>query len=104
MGSAPYRLGQQNVYSATRGNAYAQELPVKPWKEAGVTPADWRRAHRAVVALIADLVWRARGSKEARVLERDAAMQRLSRIAEGDPESTRYGLDLAHAEDQHDRS
>jgi hypothetical protein len=35
-------------------------------------------------------------------MERDAAMQRLSRIAEGDPESTRYGLDLAHAEDEHD--
>lgn len=34
-------------------------------------------------------------------MERDAAMQRLSRIAEGDPESTRYGLDLAHAEDEH---
>ena len=33
-------------------------------------------------------------------MERDAAMQRLSRIAEGDPESTRYGLDLAHAEEE----
>ena len=74
---------------------------VKPWREAGVSPADWRRAHRAVVALIADLVWRSRGSKEARQLEKDAAMQRLSRIAEGDPESTRYGLDLAHADDEH---
>jgi hypothetical protein len=73
---------------------------VKPWKEAGVTASDWRRAHRAVVGLIADLVWRARGSKEVRPLERDAAMQRLSRIAEGDPESTRYGLDLAHSEDE----
>jgi hypothetical protein len=71
---------------------------VKPWKEAGVTQADWRRAHRAVVGLIADLVWRARGNKEARRTEREAAMQRLSRIAEGDPESTRYGLDLAHTE------
>ena len=28
-------------------------------------------------------------------------MQRLSRIAEGDPESTRYGLDLAHGEAEH---
>jgi hypothetical protein len=74
---------------------------VKPWKEAGVTPADWRRAQRAVVGLIADLVWRARGSKEARPLDRDAAMQRLSRIADGDPESTRYGLDLAHSEADH---
>jgi hypothetical protein len=27
-------------------------------------------------------------------------MQRLSRIAEGDPESTRYGLDLAHSEEE----
>lgn len=84
-----------------RGSDDAQQFGVKPWREAGVTPADWRRAHRAVVALIADLVWRTRGSKEARQLERDDAMQRLSRIAEGDPESTRYGLDLAHADDQH---
>jgi len=89
------------VYSATRGNDDATQVLVKPWREAGVSPADWRRAHRAVVALIADLVWRTRGSKEARQMERDAAMQRLSRIAEGDPESTRYGLDLAHAEDEH---
>ena len=74
---------------------------MKPWKEAGVTQADWRRAHRAVVGLIADLVWRARGSKEARLSEREAAMQRLSRIAEGDPESTRYGLDLAHSDAEH---
>jgi hypothetical protein len=74
------------------------QFPVKPWREAGVTPADWRRAHRAVVSLIADLVWRARGSKEARRTERDAAMQRLTGIAEGDPESTRYGMDLAHSE------
>lgn len=83
-----------------RGNVVANQKPVKPWREAGVTPADWRRAHRAVVALIADLVWRTRGSKEARQMERDAAMQRLSRIAEGDPESTRYGLDLAHADEE----
>lgn len=84
-----------------RGNDAATHFGVKPWKEAGVSPADWRRAHRAVVDLIADLVWRSRGSKEARQLEKDAAMQRLSRIAEGDPESTRYGLDLAHANDEH---
>jgi hypothetical protein len=96
-----YRLGQQTVYGAVGGNEDANQIRVKPWREAGVTPADWRKAHRAVVALIADLVWRTRGSKEARMLERDAAMQRLSRIAEGDPESTRYGLDLAHAEDEH---
>jgi hypothetical protein len=101
-GVGSYRLGQQKVYSAARGNVVANLICVKPWKEAGVTPADWRRAHRAVVALIADLVWRTRGSKEARQMERDAAMQRLSRIAEGDPESTRYGLDLAHAEDEHE--
>jgi hypothetical protein len=74
---------------------------VKPWREAGVTRADWRKAHRAVVGLIADLVWRARGSKEARRTEQEAAMQRLSGIAEGDPESTRYGLDLAHSDDEH---
>ena len=74
---------------------------VKPWKEAGVTQADWRRAQRAVVGLIADLVWRARGSKEARRTEQEAAMQRLSGIAEGDPESTRYGLDLAHSDADH---
>ena len=84
-----------------RGNDGAAEIGMKPWKEAGVTAADWRKAHRAVVALIADLVWRSRGSKEARQLEKDAAMQQLSRIAEGDPESTRYGLDLAHADDEH---
>jgi len=28
-------------------------------------------------------------------------MQRLSGIAEGDPESTRYGLDLAHSDAEH---
>lgn len=96
-----YRLSQQMVYTALRGNDDATRILVKPWREAGVTRSDWRRAHRAVVALIAGLVWRTRGSKEARQLERDTAMQRLSRIAEGDPESTRYGLDLAHAEDEH---
>ena len=53
---------------------------MKPWREAGVTLADWRKARRAVVGLVADLVWRARGAKEARPLEREAAMQRLSRI------------------------
>jgi hypothetical protein len=74
---------------------------VKPWRVAGVTRADWRKAHRAVVGLIADLVWRARGSNDARRLEQEAAMQRLSRIAEGDPESTRYGLDLAHDDAEH---
>jgi hypothetical protein len=73
---------------------------VKPWKEAGVTLADWRRAHRAVIRLVADLVWRARGSTGSHAHEREAAMQRLSRIAEGDPESTRYGLDLAQSEDE----
>ena len=100
-GVGSYRLSQQMVYGAAPGSIVANQRPVKPWREAGVTRADWRRAHRAVVALIADLVWRTRGSKEARQMERDAAMQRLSRIAEGDPESTRYGLDLAHAEDEH---
>ena len=75
---------------------------VKPWREAGVTRADWRKAHRAVVGLIADLVWRARGSTDARRRqEQEAVMQRLGGIADGDPESTRYGLDLAHAEDEH---
>lgn len=77
---------------------------MKPWKEAGVTQSQWRRAHHAVVELIADLVWRARGSKDARAQEREAAMQRLTQIGEGDPESTRYGLDLAHGDaDQADR-
>jgi len=71
---------------------------MKPWQNAGVSLTDWRRARRAVVGLIADLVWRARGSKETRPMERDAAMERLSRIAEGDPESTRYGLDLAQGD------
>ena len=74
---------------------------VKPWKEAGVTRADWRRAQRAVVGLIADLVWRARGSKETRRTEQEAAMQRLSGIGEGDPDATRYGLDLAHTDAEH---
>jgi hypothetical protein len=74
---------------------------MKPWREAGVTLADWRRARRAVVGLIADLVWRARGSKDTRRLEREAAMQRLARIADGDPESTRYGLDLAQGDAEH---
>jgi hypothetical protein len=74
---------------------------VKPWKEAGVTRADWRRAQRAVVGLIADLVWRARGSKETRRTEQEAAMLRLSGIGEGDPDATRYGLDLAHSDAEH---
>jgi hypothetical protein len=76
-------------------------MVMKPWREAGVTLADWRKARRAVVGLIADLVWRARGSKDTRRLEREAAMQRLARIAEGDPQSTRYGLDLAQGEGEH---
>lgn len=67
-----------------------------------MTLADWRRARRAVVGLVADLVWHARNAKDARTLEREAAMQRLSRIAEGDPESTRYGLDLDLAQDSTD--
>lgn len=71
---------------------------MKPWKEAGVSRTDWRRAQRAVVGLVADLVWRARGSKGARRTEREAAMQRLTGIGEGDPDSTRYGLDLARDE------
>jgi hypothetical protein len=74
---------------------------VKPWREAGVTLADWRKARRAVVGLVADLVWRARGSQDARRSEREAAMQRLSGIADGDPDSTRYGLDLARADEEH---
>jgi hypothetical protein len=74
---------------------------VKPWREAGVTQADWRKARRAVVGLVADLVWRARGSRDVRRSEREAAMQRLSGIADGDPESTRYGLDLARADEEH---
>ena len=74
---------------------------MKPWREAGVTLADWRKARRAVVGLVADLVWRARGSKDVRRSEREAAMQRLSGIADGDPESTRYGLDLARADEEH---
>jgi hypothetical protein len=52
--------------------------------------------------LIADLVWRARGSTDARRRqEQEAAMQRLSGIADGDPESTRYGLDVAHSDAEH---
>lgn len=94
-------MGQQKVQSAHTGNEDANTSVVKPWKEAGVTASDWRRAHLAVVRLVADLVWRARGSRSTRTLEREAAMQRLSRIAEGDPEATRYGLDLAHSEDAH---
>lgn len=74
---------------------------MKPWRDAGVTRADWRKAQRAVVSLVADLVWRARGSKDARRTEREAAMQRLTGIGGGDPESTRYGLDLAHGEEEH---
>ena len=73
---------------------------MKPWQNAGVSLTDWRRARRAVVGLIADLVWRARGSMETRPMERDAAMERLSRIAEGDPESTRYGIDLAQGDER----
>ena len=76
------------------------DLVMKPWKEAGVTASDWRRAHRALVGLVADLVWGTRGSRSARTLDREAAMQRLSRIAEGDPEATRYGLELAHSEEE----
>jgi len=47
------------------------------------------------VRQIAELVWRTRGAKDARRVEREAAMQRLTRIAGGDPDSTRYGLELA---------
>lgn len=72
---------------------------VKPWRVAGVTRSEWRKAHRAVVRLIADLTWRARSSRAERHIEREAAMQRLTGIAEGDPISTRYGLDLAHGDE-----
>jgi len=72
---------------------------VKPWRVAGVTPSEWRKAHRAVVRLIAELTWRARGSHGERT-EREAAMQRLTGIAEGDPISTRYGLDLARHDEE----
>jgi hypothetical protein len=96
-----YRLRKYSSIALARQRCCDVSIPVKPWREAGVTLADWRKARRAVVGLVADLVWRARGSKDGRPLEREAAMQRLSRIAEGDPESTRYGLDLAHGDEEY---
>lgn len=72
----------------------------RPWRSAGVSRARWERAHGAVVGLVADLVWRARGQKSDPRQDLDEPMERLAGIGRGDPESTRYGLDLADAEPQ----
>ncbi|MDP9276115.1 MAG: hypothetical protein M3O99_11040 [Chloroflexota bacterium] len=83
---------------------YADLLAMRnrPWQRAGVSKARWTRAHRAVVGLVADLVWRARGRSRsnARIDDLDASMERLALLGRGDPGSTRYGLDLADTEPQ----
>lgn len=72
----------------------------RPWRSAGVNRAGWERAQKAVIGLVADLVWRARGRTrlDARTTSLDEPMERLARIGVGDADSTRYGLDLADAE------
>jgi hypothetical protein len=73
----------------------------RPWQRAGVSRAGWEKAQRAVIGLIADLVWRARRTRSgARSSGLDESMERLNRIGHGDSESTRYGLDLAHADEE----
>jgi hypothetical protein len=72
----------------------------RPWRSAGVSKAGWERAQKAVIGLVADLVWRARKRtrSDPRSSGLDVPMERLARIGVGDPESTRYGLDLAEAD------
>jgi hypothetical protein len=70
-----------------------------PWRRAGVSKAAWERARQAVIDGVADLVWRTRGRPRSagEKLGLDEQMDRVARLASGDPESTRYGLDLADA-------
>ena len=78
----------------------------RPWRSAGVSRARWERAQTAVIGLVADVVWRARGRTrlDARTSGLDEPMERLARIGVGDPDSTRYGLDLADAEARNPQS
>jgi hypothetical protein len=78
----------------------------RPWLKAGVTRARWEQAHAAVIGLIADRVWRARGRTRSnrRPAGLDEPLDRLTGIGRGDRDATRYGLDLvdAQSDDQDD--
>lgn len=71
----------------------------RPWRGSGVSRAGWERAQQAVIGVVADLVWRARGRTRSGAVTSglDESMERLASIGRGDPDSTRYGLDLADA-------
>jgi hypothetical protein len=75
-------------------------MPTRPWQSAGVSKAGWERAQKAVIGRAANLVWRARKQEPAdtRTNGLDDSMERLAGIGRGDPEATRYGLNLADAE------
>jgi hypothetical protein len=72
----------------------------RPWLKAGVTRARWERAQAAVIGLIADRVWRARGRTPSnqRPTGLDDPLDRLSGIGRGDRDAIRYGLSLADAQ------
>jgi hypothetical protein len=77
-------------------------MPTRPWQSAGVSKAGWERAQKAVIGRAANLVWRARKQEPAdtRTNGLDDSMERLAGIGRGDPDATRYGLNLADAEPQ----
>jgi hypothetical protein len=74
----------------------------RPWRKAGVTRARWERAQAAVIGLIADRVWQARGRtpSDRRPAGLDDPLDRLTGIGRGDRDATRYGLSLADTEPQ----
>jgi hypothetical protein len=77
----------------------ASPMAKAPWRRAGVSKAAWERARQAVIDGVADLVWRTRGRPRSadEKLGLDQQMEQVARLASGDPESARYGLDLADA-------
>jgi hypothetical protein len=78
----------------------------RPWLKAGVTRARWERAQAAVIGLIAERVWRARGRTGSKVRPAglDEPLDRLTGIGRGDRDAIRYGLNLAdtQADSQND--
>jgi hypothetical protein len=78
----------------------------QPWRKAGVTRARWERAQAAVIGLIADRVWRARGRtrSDRQPPDLDAPLEHLTGIRRGDRDATRYGLTLADAQRDHQDS
>ena len=95
------RLVDTSTDSEIRGRRYAPGFAMRdrPWLKAGVTRARWERAQAAVIDLIADRAWRARGrARSQRRPVLDDPMARLTGIGRGDSDATRYGLNLADTE------